>query len=246
MLPLNELVKCKVNGIDVFDATTFLEFESGRLRIDNINPSSIIFSFGFSRNKFKYSVKRISDITLASLLLIATLPISIATALLIRFTSSGPVFYWQTRVGEGNEEFRLVKFRSMSCDSEADNKPQWAKRDDDRITVVGRIIRRLHIDEIPQVYNVLKGDMSMVGPRPERPFFVDKLNESIRYYRIRHSVKPGITGWSQIKCPYGSSEKDALRKLEYDIFYLKNQNFLFDLIILIRTVDIVVFRFGSR
>ena len=210
-----------------------------------ISPSWIIFSDGFSLSRWEYHLKRFMDLFFSSILLVASLPVLLITALLIKLESDGPVFYFQERVGESNKSFRIIKFRSMRQDAEKDGAV-WAKKNDDRVTRVGEVIRRLRIDEIPQLWNVLKGEMSLVGPRPERQVFVDQLVKKIPYYAIRHQLKPGVTGWAQVCYPYGASELDALKKLEYDLYYMKNLSFAFDLLVIFKTIKTVLFKKGSR
>ncbi len=194
------------------------------------------------------AVERMFDVTASLSILILTSPILVLTAIAIYLESGfrGPIFYRQLRVGLNNSEFELFKFRSMSVDAEKDGKAVWAKKNDNRVTRVGTFIRKTRIDEIPQVINVLRGDMSIVGPRPERPQFVEQLEKSIPYYRIRHRVKPGLAGWAQIKYPYGADEKDAYNKLQFDLFYIKNRTVLMDLLVLLQTIEIVILGKGAR
>jgi exopolysaccharide biosynthesis polyprenyl glycosylphosphotransferase len=191
-------------------------------------------------------VKRTFDLMASFTLLAATLPIILITALLIRMESRGPVFYTQTRVGQYGEEFTIYKFRSMFTNAEKDGLPQWARKNDDRTTRVGRFIRRVRIDELPQLFNVFLGQMSFVGPRPERPYFVNELAGQIPYYHSRHSVKPGITGWAQVRFPYGASIEDAMEKLQYDLYYVKNHSLFLDLMIMLQTAQVVVLGKGAR
>jgi exopolysaccharide biosynthesis polyprenyl glycosylphosphotransferase len=188
------------------------------------------------------------DIASSSLLLLLAMPLMLLTAVLIKLESGlgGPIFYLQERVGEGGETFRVIKFRSMRTDAERDGVARWATSNDDRVTRVGRVIRKLRIDELPQVLNVLRGEMSFVGPRPERPTFVEQLEREIPYYGLRHAVKPGITGWAQLRYAYGASVKDAEEKLKYDLYYVKNQSLMFDLLVLLQTVEVVLFGKGAR
>ena len=247
-LPVDELVECKMRGMEVLDLVGFLERETGKIRIDMLRPGWLAFSDGFSVNGVRLVVKRILDLTVSVIALVFLWPVMLLTALAIWFTEGfdKPVFYRQVRIGLFGEEFNVLKFRSMRTDAEADGKAQWAKEDDDRITRVGRFIRKTRIDELPQLLNVLTGSMSLVGPRPERPVFVEELSRSIPYYGERHSVKPGITGWAQLRYPYGSSHEDAIEKLQYDLYYIKNQNVLFDLIILLQTAEVILWGKGAR
>ncbi|MBM9616079.1 exopolysaccharide biosynthesis polyprenyl glycosylphosphotransferase [Desulfobulbus rhabdoformis] len=218
---------------------------SGKILVEKVNPAWLIFSDGFDCSRANYHIKRMLDIFLALCGLLVSSPISLVTALLIKLESPGPIFYCQERVGEKGEVFSIVKFRSMRQDAEK-NGAVWAMKNDNRVTRVGGFIRKVRIDEIPQMWNVLKGEMSFVGPRPERPVFVDQLVEKLPYYSLRHSAKPGITGWAQVCYPYGASEEDALRKLEYDLYYIKHQSIFIDLLIISRTVKTVLFQKGSR
>lgn len=247
-LPVRELMDCKLSGIKVVDLVGFFERETGKVRIDLLNPSWIIFSDGFGSSSVGDFSKNALDFTVALVGLALVWPVMLLTAIAIKIEEglSAPVFYQQIRVGIKGDPFGVLKFRSMRIDAEADGKARWATKDDDRITAVGRFIRKTRIDELPQLFNVLKGDMSVVGPRPERPTFVKELSEAIPYYSERHTVKPGITGWAQLKYPYGSSEKDAVEKLQFDLFYVKNHGLLFDLAIILQTVEVVLFGKGAR
>jgi len=247
-LPTAALLDCKLSGIDVIDFISFHERERGMLHLDILQPSWIIFSEGYTAGGFGAFAARSFDIMASLIILIATSPVLLITALAIFLESGfrGPIFYQQKRVGLNNVEFGLLKFRSMRVDAEKDGKAIWAKKNDDRITFVGAFIRKTRIDEIPQLINVLRGDMSVVGPRPERPEFVEQLEKSIRYYRLRHRVKPGLAGWAQIKYPYGASEKDAYNKLQYDLFYIKNRTLFMDMLVLLQTIEIVVLGKGAR
>lgn len=245
-LPADQLLECKLAGIEVVDLPSFFERETGQIHVESLNPSWMIFSDGFQRGSVKDVSKRLFDITASGLLLLLTLPVMLITAFLIWLENGTPVFYRQERVGEYGRIFNVLKFRSMCQDAEHDGVPQWAKKHDDRITRVGRIIRLLRIDELPQVFNVFKGDMSFVGPRPERPYFVEDLTKKISYYPSRHTVKPGITGWAQIRYPYGATVEDAVQKLQYDLYYVKNHTLFLDLIILFQTAQVVLFGKGAR
>jgi sugar transferase (PEP-CTERM system associated) len=246
--PVRELLDCRLNGVEVIDLVNFLERETGRVHVDVLNPSWIIFSEGFRRDAMRQSTKRVFDLVAAFALVLITWPIMLFTMLMIVFEDGprAPIFYRQRRVGLDGIEFDVLKFRSMRVDAERDGKARWASGSDDRVTRVGRVIRKVRIDELPQIFNVLRGDMSFVGPRPERPTFVSQLADSIPYYSERHCTKPGITGWAQVCYPYGSSEKDALEKLQYDLYYVKNHTLLFDLMILLQTVEVVLLGKGGR
>ncbi len=245
-LNIGELLECKLEGIEVTDISSFFERETGHVQLDSLNPSWMVFSDGFSRTSTKSTVKRIFDVAVSLLLLIATLPVTLLTAVLIVIESGFPVFYRQERMGECGQVFWVLKFRSMCQNAEQSGQPQWAKKNDGRVTRVGRVIRTLRIDELPQVINVLKGDMSFVGPRPERPYFVQQLAAQIPFFQSRHTIKPGITGWAQIRYPYGSTVEDAMHKLQYDLYYAKNHSLFLDLIILFQTAQVVLFGKGAR
>ncbi len=244
-LPVEELLHCKMEGIPVHEGETFYEEVTGRILVDKINPSWLIFHEGFQKRPSMLFLKRVVGMGVSAIGLILSLPFTLFIAILIKLESQGPLFYRQERVGKDGRTFEVIKFRSMRQDAEQDG-PQWANSNDDRVTRVGRVIRRLRIDEIPQMWNVLKGEMSFVGPRPERPLFVEELREKIRYYDQRHTVQPGITGWAQINYPYGSSVEDARRKLEYDLYYIKHMSVVLDLYIILKTVKTILFREGSR
>jgi len=246
--PVRELLDCRLNGVEVIDIVSFLERETGRVHLDVLNPSWIIFSEGFRRDVLRQSTKRAFDVAASLLLAVVTLPVVLLTmlAIVIEEGPRAPIFYRQRRVGLDGREFDVLKFRSMRVDAEGDGKARWASGTDDRVTRVGKLIRKVRIDELPQIFNVLRGDMSFVGPRPERPPFVAQLAESIPYYDERHCTKPGITGWAQVCYPYGSSERDALEKLQYDLYYVKNHSLLFDLMILLQTVEVVLMGKGGR
>lgn len=246
--PVRELLECRLCGIDVIDLLNFLERETGKVRLDVMNPSWLIFSEGFRRDTFRLFSKRVFDLVASGVLLTLTLPVMVlaALAILVEDGWGKPILYRQRRVGLDGHVFNVLKFRSMTVDAEKEGKAQWASVNDSRITRVGSFIRKVRIDELPQVLNVLRGNMSFVGPRPERPEFVEKLNEEIPYYRERHCVKPGITGWAQLCYPYGSSERDALEKLQYDLFYVKNHNLIFDLLILLQTTEVILWGQGAR
>lgn len=244
--PLQDMLSCKVSGVDVVDAPTFYEQVTGKLLLENITPSWFIFSNGFRINSMIRVAKRLVDMVAAACGLALLLPFFPLVALLIKLDSPGPVFFRQTRIGQGDREFTLLKFRTMRQDAEVATGAVWAQQDDPRITRLGYFLRKTRIDEIPQLINVLQGDMSLVGPRPERPEFVSKLKEVIPYYSERHYVKPGVTGWAQVCYPYGASVEDAIEKLRYDLYYVKNLSVLLDIRIILRTIGVVLFREGGR
>jgi sugar transferase (PEP-CTERM system associated) len=246
-LPLGDLLRIKTTGVHVNEISTFLERETGRVDLESVNPSWLIFSDGFSSGRrLSSAAKRLFDIAASLALLVIALPVIIVTAIIVKLESKGPAFYRQIRVGLYGEPFSIVKLRSMRQDAEIAGKAVWAEKDDPRITRVGRIIRKLRIDELPQVWTVLKGQMSFVGPRPERPQFVTDLEKDIPYYAERHMVKPGITGWAQINYPYGATLDDARQKLEYDLYYAKNYTPFLDLLILLQTVRVLLWPEGAR
>jgi len=244
--PIQELLECKMHGTEVTDIATYFERERKHIRMDSLNPSWLVFGGGFDQSFLRSAIKRIFDVIASVILLIVTLPIMLITIIFILIEDGFPIFYRQERVGKGGDAFMVLKFRSMSKNAEKGQKPQWATTDDPRVTKVGRVMRKLRIDELPQIVNVLKNEMSFVGPRPERPYFVDMLGAQVPYYNIRHSIKPGITGWAQVRYPYGSSVEDAIEKLQYDLYYVKNHSLFFDVVILIHTVEVVLFGKGGR
>ena len=246
-LPLADLLRVKTAGVQVSEISSFLERETGRIDLNSVNPSWLIFSDGFASGRMVSGVvKRAFDI-IASLLLIAlTLPLVALAALAVKLESKGPAFYRQRRVGLYNQAFDILKLRSMRVNAEVAGKAQWAAENDPRVTRVGRFIRKVRIDELPQAWTVLKGEMSFVGPRPERPQFVDELEQRLPFYAERHMVKPGITGWAQINYPYGASVEDARHKLEYDLYYAKNYSPFLDLLILLQTLRVVLWPTGAR
>lgn len=244
--PIQDLLDCKLNGVKVSDAATFFEREMCQIRVDSLQPSWLVFGGGFDQGFMRTAIKRSFDLFASLILLAATLPLMIITAACIFIEDGRPIFYRQERVGRDGRTFMVLKFRSMRNDAEKAGKPQWAAENDPRTTRVGRIIRKLRIDELPQILNVLKGEMSFVGPRPERPFFVKQLSDEIPFYNVRHSIKPGITGWAQVRYQYGASVEDAVQKLQYDLYYVKNNSLFLDIIILIDTVQVVLFGKGGR
>jgi sugar transferase (PEP-CTERM system associated) len=244
-MPIRELLQAKMSGVRVEDAATMYERLTGKILIDEIKPSWLIFSDGFRASRTTRAVKRVVDLVLAAVGLVIAAPLMLLTALAVRLESAGPVLYKQERVGENGRIFTLCKFRSMRTDAE-NGTPVWAKEKDDRVTRVGRFIRITRLDELPQLWNVLRGDMSFVGPRPERPFFVEQLAAVIPFYMERHAVKPGVTGWAQVKYRYGASVEDAMEKLRYDLYYIKNLSIIFDLTIVIDTVKVIISGKGAQ
>lgn len=247
-LPVDELLACKVRGIDVIDLAGFMEREAGKIRIDLVNPSWMIFSSGFRITAMRRWTKRILDFTVSLLAVLLAWPVMLAAALAIKLEDGpgAPVLYRQRRVGLHGETFDVLKFRSMIVAAEADGAPRWAEKDDNRVTAVGRVLRKLRLDELPQIINVLRGEMSLVGPRPERPEFVEALKQNIPFYSERHTVKPGITGWAQLRYQYGSSEHDAMEKLQYDLYYVKNHSLMLDLVIMLQTAEVILWGKGAR
>jgi sugar transferase (PEP-CTERM system associated) len=240
-----QLLECKMRGIAVEEGIRFYEHLTGRVQVESLRPSSLIFSEGFKKSKWTMSARRVAEFILSLVGLTLFSPMVLVLSFLIKIESRGPIFYKQERVGERGRMFKLFKFRSMVEDAEA-NGPVWAEQDDKRMTRVGRWMRKWRLDEVPQMLNVLKGDMSFVGPRPERSFFVEQLRQEIPFYDQRFSVKPGVTGWAQIKYPYGASKEDALEKLKYDLYYIKNLSLIYDLIVIFETIKVVLFRKGAR
>jgi sugar transferase (PEP-CTERM system associated) len=245
-MPLRQLLDCKVSGVKVHDLNTHFEKTLGQIRVDFLNASWLIFGDGFNQGAWRTGVKRAFDIFCSLLLLIVSAPLMLATAVIIKLESPGPVLYRQERTGLNNRPFSIAKFRSMRNDAEKDGKPVWAATNDARVTRVGNVIRKLRIDELPQLINVLKGEMSLVGPRPERPYFVEQLTQEIPFYALRHSVKPGVTGWAQVRYPYGATVEDSQEKLQYDLYYVKNHTLFLDLIVLMETVSVVLTGKGAR
>lgn len=244
--PIQELLECKLNGVKVSDCAKFYERERGQIRVDSLHPSWLVFGDGFEQGILRTSVKRAFDLVASIVLLVATFPVMLVTAIGILIEDGAPILYRQERTGKGGRAFMVLKFRSMRNDAEKEGQPQWAATNDPRTTRAGRFIRKLRIDELPQIFNVLKGEMSFVGPRPERPYFVDQLTAKIPYYNTRHSIKPGITGWAQVRYQYGASVEDAIEKLQYDLYYVKNNSLFLDIIILIDTIQVVLLGKGGR
>lgn len=245
-LPVHELLKCRMAGIRVVDYLDFLERETMSVDLAAVRAGWFVFSDGFRGCGSSHISKRCFDIVLSLVLLLLVLPLMMLTWLFVVLESSGPALYRQERVGLGGRSFVLLKFRSMRTDAETDGKARWATPNDPRVTWVGKIIRKLRIDELPQLINVLRGDMSFVGPRPERPAFVDQFSAQIPFYAERHCVRPGITGWAQINYPYGSSLKDARNKLSYDLYYVKNHGIFLDMLIVLQTFRVILFADGAR
>ena len=246
--PVHDLLQCRLEGIRITELLSFLERETGKVRLDVLNPSWIIFSEGFRRSWLREFVGRVLDLAASLVLLAVAWPFMLLVVLAIKLEDglSAPVLYHQRRTGLKGRPFDVLKFRSMATTAEADGVARWATTLDSRVTRVGAVIRKMRLDELPQLFNVLKGDMRFVGPRPERPEFVERLAERIPYYQERHCVKPGLTGWAQLSYPYGASEVDALEKLQYDLYYIKNRSLLFDIAILVQTVEVVLFGKGAR
>lgn len=244
--PVDEILQCRMSGIDVVDAVTFYESMNRKLFIENITPSWFIFSQGFRISTLKRFGKRCLDVFGSAVGLVFLLPFFPLMAALIKLDSPGPVFFRQVRVGEGDKHFTIYKLRTMRQDAESATGAVWAQKNDPRITRLGSFLRKSRIDELPQLINVLKGEMSLVGPRPERPEFVESLKQEIPFYSERHYMKPGVTGWAQVEYPYGASIEDAVEKLRYDLYYIKNYSPLFDLYVIFLTIGVVIFRKGAR
>ena len=245
-IPLRELLDCKLRGIRVYDLASYFEQTLGQIRLDALYAGWLIFGDGFSQGGLRTVVKQIFDIVCALILLILAAPVMLVAAVAIVIESGFPILYRQERVGLHGRLFNVVKFRSMRTDAEKDGTPRWATAKDDRVTRVGRIMRKTRIDELPQLFSILSGDMSLVGPRPERPFFVDQLTKQIPFYAVRHSVKPGVTGWAQVRYHYGASVEDSAEKLQYDLYYVKNHSLMLDLVVLFETVGVVLMAKGAR
>ncbi|WP_245844941.1 TIGR03013 family XrtA/PEP-CTERM system glycosyltransferase [Noviherbaspirillum humi] len=245
-IPIKELLDCKLHGVHVTDSATFFEREACQIRVDSLQPSWLVFGNGFDQSFMRAFCKRTFDLVVSLLIAFISLPVMVLTAVLIYVEDKGPIFYKQERVGKGGKTYFVLKFRSMRNNAEAAGSPQWASKKDPRTTRIGAIIRVLRIDELPQILNVVKGEMSFVGPRPERPYFVEQLCQQIPFYDVRHSIKPGITGMAQVRYPYGASVQDAIQKLQYDLYYVKNNSLFLDMLILIDTVQVVLLGKGAR
>jgi sugar transferase (PEP-CTERM system associated) len=239
--PSQIILESKLKGIIIEDATSFYEKITGKILVENLRPSWIIFADGFHKNNVNRAIKRVIDIVLAVIGVCGSFPLVILTSILVKLDSCGPVFFKQERVGENGRHFTLVKFRTMVADAEKDTGPVWSQTTDPRVTKLGLVLRRTGMDEIPQLFNVLRGDMSFVGPRPERPHFVTELQQKIPYYTQRLTVKPGITGWAQVRYGYGATLEDAVEKLQYDLYYIKNMSVFLDLLVILSTVHKVIF-----
>ena len=245
-MPMRELLDCKLRGTKVIDISTHFEQSTGQIRLDALSAGWLIFSGGFNQGMVRSAVKWLFDMVASVILLVLALPVMLVTAVFIYLESSGPIFYRQERVGRNGEVFNVIKFRSMRNDAEKDGTPRWASAGDARITRVGKFIRKMRIDELPQLFCVLKGDMSLVGPRPERPYFVERLTQDIPYYAVRHSIKPGLTGWAQVRYHYSTSVEETGQKLQYDLYYVKNHSWFLDLVILFETVGVVLTGKGAQ
>ena len=245
-MPLRELLDCKLHGINVLDLASHFEQTLGQIRLDSLYAGWLIFGNGFQQGTLRTLVKRLFDIVCALILIMLALPVMLIAAVAIVAENGFPILYRQERVGLNGRLFKVIKFRSMRNDAEKDGKPVWAKVKDDRVTKVGRLIRKIRVDELPQLFSVLKGDMSLVGPRPERPFFVDQLTKEIPFYAVRHSVKPGVTGWAQVRYHYGATVEDSAEKLQYDLYYVKNHSLFLDLLVLFETVGVVLTGKGAQ
>ena len=244
--PMQAVMDCKLRGVRIEDWPSFYEKLTGKIVVQNLRPSWLIFSDGFMRTRLTRLVKRGLDVVLSSIFLLLGMPTFLLVALAIKLESHGPVFFRQERVGERGRTFTLLKFRTMMENAEAHTGPVWAMEADPRITRFGRWLRKIRLDEFPQIINVLKGEMSFIGPRPERPCFVANLQEKIPYYSQRHTVKPGITGWAQVRYPYGATVQDAEEKLQYDLYYIKNMSLFLDMLILLSSIQVVLFGKGAR
>ena len=245
-LPLQDLLQCRVMGVRVHDLSSHFEKTHGQIRLEALHAGWLIFGGGFEQGHVRTVMKRLFDIVFAGILLVLTLPVMLIAAIAIALESGFPVFYRQERMGKNGRSFKVIKFRSMRLDAEKDGKPKWATGNDDRVTKVGRFIRTYRIDELPQLVNVLAGEMSLVGPRPERPFFVEQLSRELPFYGVRHSVKPGLTGWAQVRFGYCASVQETAEKLQYDLFYVKNHSLFLDFVVLFRTVGVVLHGHGAH
>lgn len=245
-VPMEQLLSARIQGIPVMDLAAFYEQTTGEVPVDSLKASFLVYGRGFAQDRTRIIIKRLFDVITSSTLLLLASPIMLLTMLAIKLESQGPIIYRQERVGLGGKGFMCLKFRSMRTDAEKDGVAVWASKNDSRVTRVGAFIRKTRIDELPQLFSVLAGEMSMVGPRPERPSFVAQLKEQIPFYDVRHSVKPGVTGWAQVRYAYGASVEDALHKHQYDLYYVKNNSLFLDLMVLFETVSVVLFREGAH
>lgn len=245
-VPVDRLLECRMDGVQIEERETMYERLTGKLAVESMRPSYLIYGRGFAKDPLTMVMKRVLDILAAATGLVLSLPICVVAALLIKLTSKGPIFFCQERTGQDGQPFKLIKFRTMRTDAEKESGPVWAKKNDSRVTPIGRLLRLSRIDEIPQFLNILAGQMSFVGPRPERPHFVAQLQHEVPFYPLRHTVKPGLTGWAQVRHPYGASIEDAQEKLRYDLYYIKNMTVLFDLSIMVRTIGVILRAKGSR
>jgi sugar transferase (PEP-CTERM system associated) len=244
-VPMDELLACRIRGIPVLDLAGYSEKTRCEVPIDSLKGSWLVYGHGFVQGDGRRFIKRVFDILSSALLLVLLMPVMVLAAIAIKLESRGPVLYRQERVGLGGRSFMCIKFRSMRADAERDGVARWAVKNDPRVTAVGSFLRKSRIDELPQLWSVLTGEMSLVGPRPERPSFVEQLKQDIPFYEIRHTVKPGITGWAQVRYHYGASLDDSRRKHQFDLYYVKNNSLFLDLIVLIETVSVIVFREGQ-
>ena len=245
-VPMKQLLDCRIAGIEVMDLAGFYEREHGQVPVESLKSSWLVYGAGFAQSPLRTAVKRGFDVVCSLVLLALAAPVMLLAAAAIAIESGRPILYRQERVGRGGRSFDCIKFRSMRTDAEHDGVPRWAQASDPRVTRVGRFMRKARIDELPQLFNVLRGEMSLVGPRPERPTFVHQLSARIPFYDVRHSVKPGVTGWAQVRYTYGASVEDATRKLQYDLYYVKNHSLMLDLLILVETVRVVLFGEGAQ
>jgi sugar transferase (PEP-CTERM system associated) len=246
VMPMEQLLACRSRGVKVLDLAAFYERSHAEIPVDSLKASWLVYGDGFVQGPMRRTAKRVFDIVSSAILLVLASPVMLVAALAIKLDSAGPILYRQERVGLGGRSFMCVKFRSMRTDAERDGVARWASKNDSRVTRVGAIMRKTRIDELPQLISVLRGEMSMVGPRPERPSFVAELSEKIPFYDLRHSVKPGVTGWAQVRFSYGASVEDARRKHQFDLYYVKNNSVWLDIVVLLETVAVVLFREGAQ